>query len=279
MIVRKLLAALSCLALAGTAFAQAPAPAFPPGSTMERLSKAGKVRIGAKFDQPLLSQKSLGGNLEGFDVEIAKIVAAALGIKPDNIEWVETVSVNREPFIMQGKVDFVVASYAINDKRKQIITFAGPYIVGGEDIMVKKGNPLNIKGPQDLDGKRACSITGSEGIKAIQAHTKAVPVGFDVLSKCGEALKTGAVDAVVVTDNHLAGYVSRDPQAFEVLGKRMTREPWGIGMKKGDVQFCEFIHATLKQAEKDGRYQKAYEGSLGRILKSTPAVPEFDRCI
>lgn len=279
MISRSLLAVLAGVVTIGAAQAQNAPTSFPPGSTMERLSKAGKVRVGAKFDQPLLSQKSLGGALEGFDVEIAKIIAAGLGIKPENIEWVETVSVNREPFILQGKVDFVVASYAINDRRKQIITFAGPYIVGGEDIMVKKGNPLGIRGPEDLDGKRACSITGSEGIKAIQNHTKAVSVGFDVLSKCGEALKTGAVDAIVVTDNHLAGYVSRDPESFEVLGKRMTKEPWGIGIKKGDVEFCEFIHATLRQAEKDGRYRKAYESSLGKILKSAPTLPDLDRCM
>jgi glutamate transport system substrate-binding protein len=278
MIFRKLFVALSCAALSGAAFGQA-AQSFPPGSTMERLAKAGKVRIGAKFDQPLLSQKSLGGKIEGFDADIARIIAAGLGIKPENIEWVETVSTNREPFLTQGKVDFIVASYAINEKRKQVITFAGPYITGGEDIMVKRGNPLGIKGPEDLAGKKACSITGSEGIKAINNHTKATPVGFDVLSKCGEALKSGAVDAVVVTDNHLAGYVSRDPKSFEVLGKQFTQEPWGIGMKKGDVQFCEYVHATLKKAAQDGRYQKAFKDSLGQILKHDPKLPEFDACI
>jgi glutamate transport system substrate-binding protein len=267
--------AIVCAASCSVSLAQN----FPAGSTMERLAKAGKVRVGAKLDQPLLSQKTLSGKLEGFDAEIAKIIAGELGIKPDNIEWVETVSTNREPFIIQGKVDFVVASYAINEKRKQVITFAGPYIVGGEDIMVKRGNPLGIKGPEDLTGKKACSITGSEGIKAINNHTKATPVGFDVLSKCGEALKTGAVDAVVVTDNHLAGYVSRDPQSFEVLGKPFTDEPWGIGMKKGDVQFCEFVHSALKKAAQDGRYQQAYKASLGQILKHEPKLPAFDPCV
>jgi len=260
----------------GTAAAQT--PTFPAGSTMERIAKAGKVRIGTKFDQPLLSQKNLTGKPEGFDVEIAKIIAAALGIKPEKIEWVETVSTNREPFLMQGKVDFIVASYAINEKRKQIISFAGPYIVGHEDIMVRKGNPLGIKGPQDLEGKKACSITGSEGIRAILNHTKATPVGFDVLSKCAEALKAGAVDVIVVTDLHLAGHASKDPKAVEIIGTPFTDEPWGVGIAHNDRQFCQFIQRAITDAAADGRYEKAFAASLGKYLKRKPTLPKFDPC-
>jgi glutamate transport system substrate-binding protein len=75
---------------------------FAEGTTMARLEQAGKVRVGTKFDQPLFGQKNLDGNLEGFDVEIAKIIAGELGIQPSGIEWVESVSANREPFIEQG---------------------------------------------------------------------------------------------------------------------------------------------------------------------------------
>src|SRR6266545_8032148 len=114
---------------------------FAAGSTMARLQSAGKVTVGTKFDQPLFGLKNLEGKPEGFDVEIAKIIAGELGISPDSIQCVETVSANREPFIQQGKVDFVVATYTINDKRKQVVDFAGPYYVAGQDIMVKKGNP------------------------------------------------------------------------------------------------------------------------------------------
>ena len=61
----------------------------------------------------------------GFDVEIAKIIAGELGIDEDSIEWVETISANREPFIEDGQVDIVVATYTINDDRKQESTSPG----------------------------------------------------------------------------------------------------------------------------------------------------------
>ena len=86
---------------------------------MAKLASAGKITIGTKFDQPLFGQKGLDGKPVGFDVEIGKLIAAKLGIPADKIEWVETVSANREPFIKQGKVDIVVATYTINDKRKR----------------------------------------------------------------------------------------------------------------------------------------------------------------
>ena len=85
---------------------------------------------------------------EGFDVEIAKIIAGELGISPTKITWIETVSANREPFIQQGKVDFVVATYTINDNRKKVVDFAGPYYVAGQDIMVAKDNPDEHQGPR-----------------------------------------------------------------------------------------------------------------------------------
>ena len=66
----------------------------------------------------------LDGKPEGFDVEVAKIIAGELGISPDNIEWVEAVSANREPFIENGEVDIVVATYTINDKRKEVVSLS-----------------------------------------------------------------------------------------------------------------------------------------------------------
>ena len=95
-------------------------PTFAADTTMAKLSSAGNIKIGTKFDQPLFGQEGLDGKPVGFDVEIGKLIAAKLGIAADKIEWSETVSANREPFIEQGKVDLIIATYTINDKRKQV---------------------------------------------------------------------------------------------------------------------------------------------------------------
>jgi len=253
-------------------------PSFAEGSTMARLQQAGKVRVGTKFDQPLFGQKNLEGNLEGFDVEIAKIIAGELGIQPSGIEWVESVSANREPFIQQDKVDFVVATYTINDKRKQVVDFAGPYYVAGQDIMVKKGNPLGITGPDDLAGKKVCSVTGSTPAENIRTnYPEAKLTEFDVYSKCAEALKNGQVEAVTTDNVILLGLISKDQEAFELVGKPFTKEPYGIGVKKGDTQFRSFINDTLEKAVQDGRWLAAWDATAGKVATDKPTPPTIDR--
>jgi len=138
-------------------------PSFEAGTTMARLAADGKITVGTKFDQPGFGFKGLSENPEGFDVEIAKIVAAKLGIEPDQITWTETVSAVREEVIATDKVDIVVATYTINDKRKERVTFAGPYYTAGQQIMVKSENST-ITGPDSLKANptaKVCSVTGS----------------------------------------------------------------------------------------------------------------------
>jgi glutamate transport system substrate-binding protein len=251
---------------------------FAEGTTMAKLKEAGTVKVGTKFDQPLFGLKNLEGKPEGFDVEIAKLIAGEMGIAPDKIEFVEAVSANREPFIQQGKVDFVVATYTINDKRKQVVDFAGPYYEAGQDIMVAKGNPEGIGGPDDLAGKKVCSVTGSTPAENIRTnYPKAELTEFDVYSKCAEALKNGQVQAVTTDNVILLGLISQDEESFELVGKPFTKEPYGIGLKKGDTEFRTFINDTLEKIEQDGRWKAAWDATAGKVATETPTPPAVDR--
>ena len=251
---------------------------FAEGTTMARLQEAGAVTVGTKFDQPLFGLKNLEGKPEGFDVEIAKLIAGEMGIAADKIEFIESVSANREPFIQQDKVDFVVATYTINDERKQVVDFAGPYYEAGQDIMVAKGNPEGIGGPDDLAGKKVCSVTGSTPAENIRTnYPEAKLTEFDVYSKCAEALKNGQVQAVTTDNVILLGLISQDPEAFELVGKPFTEEPYGIGLKKGDDQFRTFINDTLQKAFDDGRWLAAWDATAGKVAPEKPTPPTIDR--
>lgn len=232
-----------------------------------------KLVIGVKADQPGLGLQT-GSQYEGFDIEIAKIVAKGLGVDANNIEWKTTVSANREPFIQQGTVDLVVATYTINDERKQKVNFAGPYFVAGQDLLVKADS--TIAGPEGLDGKKVCSVQGSTPAKRIQSdYPKAKLQLFDAYSKCITALEGGQVDAVTTDDIILAGYAAQSQYAgkFKVVGKTFSTEPYGIGLKKDDKDGCEKINEILKTAASDGSYKAAWDATLG---KSGKAAPELD---
>jgi glutamate transport system substrate-binding protein len=240
----------------------------------------GQVNEGASFAEgtTMARLKNLEGKPEGFDVEIAKLIAGEMGIPADNISWVETVSANREPFIQQGRVDFVVATYTINDERKQVVDFAGPYYVAGQDIMVAKGNPEGIAGPEDLAGKKVCSVTGSTPAENIREnYPEADLTEFDVYSKCAEALKNGQVQAVTTDNVILLGLISQDEEAFELVGKPFTEEPYGIGLKKGDTEFRNFINDTLEKIFQDGRWKAAWEATAGKVAPETPTPPAVNR--
>ena len=253
---------------------------FDAGTTMARLHDAGAITIGTKYDQPgfgLLNPQTQ--TPEGFDVEIAKIVAGELGIAPEGITWTETVSANREPFIQNGQVDMVVATYTINDTRKQVVDFAGPYYVAGQDIMVAKGNPEGIQGPDDLAGKKVCSVEGSTPAQNIRDnYPQANLVTYDVYSKCADDLANGNVQAVTTDNVILTGLVAGNPEGFELVGNPFTEEPYGIGLKKGDTEFRTFINDTLEEAFQDGRWADAWDRTVGKITgEPAPEPPTVDR--
>jgi len=252
-------------------------PSFAADTTMAKLSSAGKIVIGTKFDQPLFGQKGLDGKPVGFDVEIGKLIAAKLGIPADKIEWVETVSANREQFIKQGKVDMIVATYTINDKRKTEVDFAGPYYEAGQALMVNKDNTTITK-PEDVKGKNVCSVTGSTPAATIVEKYGAVLVPAATYSACLEPLRNKQVEAITTDNVILAGFVAKEPDAFKLASdETFTKEPYGIGLKLGDTPFRMWINDQLEAADKDGSYAKAWESTAGTVIKTTPALPTIDR--
>jgi glutamate transport system substrate-binding protein len=250
-------------------------PTFEAGTTMAKLADAGAITIGTKFDQPLFGLKGPSGDPEGFDVEIGKIIASKLGIAADKINWVETVSKNREPFIENGTVDIVVATYTINDSRKEVISFAGPYYNAGQDILVLAGNPEGIKGPEDLKGKDVSSVSGSTSEKNIAAYGVNL-ITTDTYSNCLEPLRQGKVIAVTTDNVILAGLADQNAGEFEVLSNPFTEEPYGIGLGHDDDAFRDWINDVLEASYADGSWKAAWEATAGKVLK-TPEPPAVNR--
>ncbi|NUT59026.1 MAG: glutamate ABC transporter substrate-binding protein [Agromyces sp.] len=251
------------------------APTFEAGTTMADLSEAGSITIGTKFDQPLFGLVGPSGEPEGFDVEIGKIIASELGISEDNIEWVETVSANREPINQNGQVDIVIATYTINDKRKEVVSFAGPYYMAGQSILVLADND-DIESEEDLVGQPVCSVTGSTPAAKL-AEIGAQPVLTDTYTNCLEPLRSGQVVAVSTDNVILAGLAAQNEGEFKVVGEPFTEEPYGIGLALDDTDFRMWINDTLEAAYEDGRYEEAWNETAGTVLPyvEPPAVDRY----
>lgn len=244
--------------------------------TYDTIKSSGKVRIGVKQDQPGLGFKDAAtGEYTGFDIEIAKWIAASLGVSKDKIEFKPIPSANRESAITNGDIDYYVGTYSITDKRKQLIDFAGPYFVTGQGLLVKKDNS-SINSEKDLSGKNVCSATGSTPIQNIKANfpgTKTTE--FDTYSQCVEALKSGQVDAVTTDQAILLGYAAQEPDTLKVVGQPFTTEKYGVGLKKGDTALRQFINKTFTDGS--AVWQKLYDQTLGQsgTKVQQPAVENY----
>ncbi len=259
------------------------APTFPAGTTMANIQARGTMKVGIKYDQPGVGLRNpINNAFEGFDVDIAELMAVGIfgGTVEDlgnKVEFIEAVSANREPFIQSGNVDIVVASYTINDTRKQQVDFAGPYLIAHQDILVKSDDNT-IKTVTDLNGKKVCSVAGSTSEKNVVAKApQSELLSFDTYSKCAEALTDGRVAAVTTDGPILAGYVAQSNGTLKVVNAPFTDEPYGIGLKKGDEAFRAFLNDRIETIETNGEWAAAFEATLGKLGLALPEPPPIDR--
>ncbi|WP_268930017.1 glutamate ABC transporter substrate-binding protein [Nocardioides potassii] len=255
------------------------ASSFDDGTRMKEIADAGTINVGVKFDQPGLGFNETGSDMPtGFDVDIAKILVASLGIDPDDtskVKYVETISDNREPFLQEGKVDLVLASYSITDERRQVVGQTGPYMLTGQQLLVPEDS--DAEGPEDLQGKEVCSVTGSTSLENAKAQGMK-PVGFDTYSQCVDKVLDGTVEAMTTDGTILAGYAAQNEGQLKVVGDPFSEERIGVGYSKDYPEMCQWINDTLEKANEDGTWAEAFEANLGASGVETPDFPELDPC-
>ncbi|MFD3437910.1 glutamate ABC transporter substrate-binding protein [Streptomyces sp. NPDC058685] len=251
---------------------------LPDSPTWRKAEKRGHLVVGAKEDQPYVGEKDPATGLyTGFDIEIAKMVGAYLGFDPRTIIFRTIASANRETALQNGQIDYYVGTYTINDNRKKLVGFAGPYYLAGQSLLVR-ADENDIKGPQDLDGKRVCSAAGSTPYQRIESdYPKADLVAYDTYSVCVDNLLTYQVDAVTTDDAILTGYAAKVPDELKVVGKPFSEEPYGIGVPRNDNALRFAIDDALAANEKNGNWQKAYAATLGLSGVPAPKPPPIDR--
>jgi glutamate transport system substrate-binding protein len=249
---------------------------FEDGTRMKELAEAGEITIGVKYDQPGIGFKGAADDEpKGFDPEMGKILAASLGISPDGITWKETISDNREPFLQEGEVDLVIASYSITDERRQVVGQAGPYYVTGQQLLVRSDS--DIESLADVKGTEVCSVTGSTSLENIEAEG-AKPRGFDTYSECVDQVLSGTVDAMTTDGAILLGYAAERPDELKVVVEPFSEERYGVGYSKDTPEMCQWINDTIEASYEDGSWEEAFQATLGQSGVETPEPPALDPC-
>lgn len=251
-----------------------PAPGqLPAGSTMAKIVQRGKLVVGV--DQNTLNmgfRDPFTGQLQGFDIDMARAVAQALFGDPDAIQLRALTSEQRIPALQHGEVDLVVRTMTITCDRRTQVAFSSEYFEAQQRILVKKNS--GIGGPEQLAGKRVCATKGSTSLATLQAlPTKPVAVGVADWTDCLVMLQQGQVDAVSTDDVILAGMAAQD-RYTEIVGASLAPEPYGIAMPRGEEDLVRFVNGVLEQVRGSGAWAASYRRWLDGLLPGpVPAPP------
>jgi glutamate transport system substrate-binding protein len=235
---------------------------FPADSTLGRIQEAGEIKIGVKYDVPPFGfQNPESGEIEGFDVDLGRAVAEKLGVEPN---FVEAISDNRIPFLQDGTVDLILSTMTINQERDMEIDFSEPYYIARGRILVGPDSG-DIKGVEDLAGKRVCTALGSTYEETLKEQAPEADLRLvDSYSECLELIQNGSVDAVSTDDVILTGMIIQDDSLQLVDAEPLTTEPYGAGIKDGDKQMQDFVNQVFSEYKSDGRWAEAYEKWVGQ---------------
>ena len=250
---------------------------FPADSTLGKIQAKGEMTIGVKFDVPPFGVKNpQTGDVEGFDVEMGKAVAAKLGVKP---KFIEAISDNRIPFLEDGTADLILSTMTINEERVQQIEFSDPYFIARGRVLVPGDS--DIQGVDDLAGKNVCTALGSTYEANLKKQAPDAKLKLvDSYSECLELIQNGAVDAVSTDDVILTGMIIQD-DTLKLVGDQLTQEPYGAGIKKGDTQMVDFVNGVFKELKDNGTWAKLHEQWIGKYTgeKGEPPTITVDEAV
>lgn len=227
--------------------------------TLDAIKKRDKLVVGVKYDTRLFGLKDpASGNVEGFDIDIAKALAKKILGDENKIELKEVTSKTRIPMLKNGDIDAIVATMTITEERKEQVEFSDVYFNAGQSLLVKKGSP--ITGLQDVKkGVKVLAVKGSTSVDNIKEKApEATVLQFETYLDAFNALKAGQGD-VLTTDNAILMGLSSQDSNYVLVGDTFTDEPYGIAVVKGDTGFAKTINDTLAEMKQDGSYAAIYK--------------------
>ncbi|WP_188067327.1 transporter substrate-binding domain-containing protein [Brevibacillus brevis] len=238
-------------------------PAAAGTGTLAKIKERDKFVVGVKYDLNLFGLKDPAtGNVEGFDIDIAKAIAKKVLGDENKIELKEVTSKTRIPMLKNGEIDAIIATMTITEDRKKEVDFSDVYFLAGQSFLVKKDSPIN--GLKDMQkGMKIVTAKGSTSAKNIRASAPDVEVlEFENYAEAFTALKAGQGDALTTDNALLYGMAKQDPN-YRVTEETFTEEPYGIAISKGDAEFVKTVNDLLKEMKENGEYDKIYEKWIG----------------
>jgi len=229
-------------------------------STLEEIVQRGELRVGFEAGYLPFEMADKNGNFVGFDIDMAKAMADAMGVKfvPVNTAWDGII-----PALVTKKFDIIMSGMTVTQQRNLKINFADPYIIVGQTILLAKKHADTVKSYKDLNDPKfvITSKLGTTGEQAIKRMIpKATYKSFEVEAEAALEVLSGKADATVYDLPFCATFMAQQGAGKLIfLDKPFTYEPLAWAIRKGDPDFMNWLNNFLRQMKNDGRYDKIYE--------------------
>lgn len=244
------------------------------------VKKAGVLRVGGTRTSYLFSQLDETDNgLRGFDAGLYQLLAKYILGDASKYELTQVNSSTRESVLQSGQVDAVFATYSITEKRKELISFAGPYYTSKQGILVKSNNK-DINSVSDLAGKIVATQSGSTGPSILAEYApKATVQEFKTDQEARTALEQTRVNAYVTDYTLLLNSVVKNPGVYKIAGEVFGPEDnYGVGLPLGSDGVA-FVNAFLQKLIDNGTWEQLWKITLGDRtgIKEVPNLPVIEK--
>ena len=245
---KRFLLGLALLACAGTAVAE----------TLDDIKKRGELRVGFETGYMPFEMIDKGGQVIGFDVDLARLMARKLGVKLTmvNQAWDGIV-----PALLTGKFDVLMGGMTVTPERAQRVAFCDPYIHIGQTVLLNKKLASRVKKHTDLNTPefRVLSKLGTTGdIAARKAFPRAKIDTFEHEADAAIEVRNGRAAAFIYDLPFNAVLAAQYPDSLVHLGEPFTREDLAWGLRKDDTELRAWLNEFLAGVKKDGTYQALY---------------------
>lgn len=226
---------------------------------LQVIKERGKVIIGVRDDTKPFGYRDENGNLVGFEVDLAKMIAGYLLGDPSKVEFVVVKANDRIGKLNTKRVDFLIATMTVTQQRMKVVDFSNSYFVAGQAVMIPTHSQYTSF--NELADKRLIVVYGTTGEKSLRNVYPAAKIfAYKSYSEAFEALQKDEADAIVADDTVLLGYVL-DHRTVKLLNKRYSREPYAIAFRQGKAsQSLRFeVNEYLNYLISTGKIRKLAE--------------------
>jgi ABC-type amino acid transport substrate-binding protein len=228
---------------------------------LEDARRRGRLLAGVKTDFPPFGYKDPGGEIQGFDADLARHLGRALFDGEPGVELVPVTSGGRIPLLYSELIDVIIATMTITEDRQRVLDFTNPYFVTGSMLLTPKDS--SIQSVQDLAGKQVAVLEGAVqqsdmGLIAPEARL----IAFKSLPEALQALKNKRVDALCQDDVAVLTAVKMNPD-LRIAGKPFLPRPYAMAVRKGDHKFLSWLNAQLEKMKADGTIQRLRRTHFG----------------